>query len=123
MPSHRCGRRTRSGGTCRQWPIAGGTVCRMHGGSAPQVKQAAEARIKALAEGRALARLEELLESPLDSVALAAAKDLLDRAGYAARQRVDVHHHQVQQEAERIAAKLGIPVEQVYREAGIQVPN
>jgi hypothetical protein len=37
------------------------------------------------------------------------------------RDRLDVYH-QVQREAERIAAELGVPVEQVLRETGVQFP-
>lgn len=36
---------TTSSGRCRKQPIKGGAVCRTHGGSAPQVKAAAEARL------------------------------------------------------------------------------
>lgn len=38
-----------SGQQCKRWAIAGGTVCRAHGGAAGQVKQKAAARL-ALAE-------------------------------------------------------------------------
>lgn len=50
----RCTARTTSGKPCRKYPIAGGAVCRVHGGSAPQVKAAAERRI---AEAKALKAL------------------------------------------------------------------
>lgn len=47
----------RQGEQCRNWAIRGSTVCRMHGGRAPQVKQAA-ARNQASNEiRRALGRL------------------------------------------------------------------
>lgn len=36
---------TRSGERCRQQAIKGGTVCVMHGGRAPQVRNAAQARL------------------------------------------------------------------------------
>ena len=38
----RCGKKTRSGGFCEKWPIKGGKVCPTHGGSAKQVKDAAQ---------------------------------------------------------------------------------
>lgn len=37
-----------NGEPCTRWAIKGGTVCPAHGGSAPQVKQAAKARAAAL---------------------------------------------------------------------------
>lgn len=48
-----CTARTRNGERCRTHAIQGGTVCRMHGGAAPQVKakaaqRLADARDKAL---------------------------------------------------------------------------
>ena len=54
----------------------------MHGGSAPQVREAARRRLLALVDP-ALATLARSLklDGPAASVALAAAKDVLDRAG------------------------------------------
>ncbi|WP_405216001.1 HGGxSTG domain-containing protein [Agrococcus sp. Ld7] len=40
----RCSARRKSGGACRNYAIRGATVCRMHGGAAPQVKAAAQVR-------------------------------------------------------------------------------
>lgn len=46
MPSVRCSARSkRTGKPCTRWAILGGTVCPMHGGSAPQVKAAAAERL------------------------------------------------------------------------------
>jgi hypothetical protein len=63
----------------------------MHGGSAPQVKAAAAERIKALAPS-ALDVLEQLLKSDTENIQLAAARDLLDRAGYGAKQKIEAEH-------------------------------
>ena len=70
-------------------PIRGGGVCRVHGGSAPQVKQAAAERIRELVDPAIdqLARLLEAADS--DAVKLSAIKDVLDRAGYSAKQRIE----------------------------------
>lgn len=51
----KCSAHTSSGRPCRNWAIQGATVCRMHGGSAPQVRRKAAER---LALGRARAELE-----------------------------------------------------------------
>ncbi|WP_334665777.1 HGGxSTG domain-containing protein [Streptomyces cyaneofuscatus] len=40
----RCTARTRSGGRCRGMAVTGATVCRMHGGAAPQVRAAGQRR-------------------------------------------------------------------------------
>jgi hypothetical protein len=40
----RCGARTRAGAQCRGMAVTGTTVCRMHGGAAPQVLAAVERR-------------------------------------------------------------------------------
>lgn len=44
----RCSAHTSSGRPCKQRPIRGGTVCATHGGSAPQVRRKAEARLAQL---------------------------------------------------------------------------
>lgn len=44
---------SRTGQPCRAWAIMGATVCRWHGGAAPQVRAAAAARVT-LAEAMAL---------------------------------------------------------------------
>lgn len=65
-------------------------MCRYHGGAAPQVKAKAEERIRALVDP-ALDRIARLIAAAdTDSVGLAAAKDILDRAGYGAKQRIDL---------------------------------
>jgi hypothetical protein len=47
----RCSAHNRSGEQCRKWAIKGGSVCGTHGGSTPQVKDAAVRRVQ---EARAL---------------------------------------------------------------------
>lgn len=44
----------RTGDRCKNWPIRGGRVCRIHGGGAPQVRRAATQR-------REVARIEQEL--------------------------------------------------------------
>jgi hypothetical protein len=44
---HRCRARRTDGQPCGCWSIRGGYVCRVHGGSAPQVRAKADARLEA----------------------------------------------------------------------------
>lgn len=75
---------------CKRRPIPGGTVCVKHGGGAPQVQLAAEARLKALIHP-AIARLAQLVDQrEFPSVAIAAVKDVLDRNGALGRARETV---------------------------------
>ena len=46
-PRERCHARTRTGRQCKAGAIEGGSVCRVHGGSAPQVQLAARRRVLA----------------------------------------------------------------------------
>lgn len=77
-----CSARRKDGTPCTAHPIRGATVCRMHGGSAPQVKEAAAKRLR---EGvmPMLATLYRLAndDSLPPAVQLAAVRDWLDRSG------------------------------------------
>lgn len=61
-----CGRKTRSGAPCKSHPVQGADVCRMHGGSAPQVRKAAAERLLVAAAERAAGRLV-LRTGPVDN--------------------------------------------------------
>jgi hypothetical protein len=68
-----------SGKRCKRTPIPGGTVCKIHGGGAPQVQQAAMARLLAL-QHPAIDKLTQLIaQSEFPTVAYAAVRDVLDR--------------------------------------------
>ena len=71
----------KTGLRCKQWAILGGTVCRYHGGNAPQVRRKAEERLKALVDP-AIVALERMLdpEAPEASQRFAV-KEVLDRDG------------------------------------------
>jgi len=69
----------RTGHRCKGPAIQGGTVCRMHGGGAPQVKQAALERLMAL-QHPAIDRMAKLIEqAEFPTVAYQASRDILDR--------------------------------------------
>lgn len=76
-----CGRKTRAGTPCQKSPIKGATVCRLHGGAAPQVKRAAKLRLLELVDP-AIATLARIMAtSPNEALRLKAADSILDRGG------------------------------------------
>lgn len=78
---HRCkARSSQTGEPCKRWANHGAVVCPSHGARAPQVKARAEDRIRDMVDP-ALNRLLALLNHSQGSVAYAAVKDILDRAG------------------------------------------
>ncbi len=89
--AHRCTAKSKqSGERCKQPAIHGGTVCRFHGGAAPQVQQAAKERLAALVDP-AIGRLAELIaQKEFPSTAYAAVKDVLDRNGFKPEEKVAV---------------------------------
>lgn len=79
MDRPKCTATNRQGKRCGKPPIAGGTVCRMHGGAAPQVKLKAMERLMAL-QHPAIDRLTKLIDQEaFPTVAYAASRDVLDR--------------------------------------------
>lgn len=69
---------------CGRTAIPGGTVCRYHGGAAPQVMKSARERLGLLTDP-AITRMEELIkQTEYPSTALAASRDILDRNGFGA---------------------------------------
>lgn len=80
-PTHkpkRCRAHSRSGEQCKNPPVTGAVVCRMHGGSSPQVKQKAQVRAaKEAAEAEARRMVQRAgvdvdpIDHLLDSLALA----------------------------------------------------
>ena|SRR5215467_14418188 len=77
-----------TGVQCKKLAIPGGTVCRYHGGAAPQVREAAARYLLSLAYPAAV-RIGELIQHKNGMIALAASKDVLDRVGYKAVERVE----------------------------------
>lgn len=87
----RCTARRKNGKPCTNWAIRGASVCRMHGGGAPQVKRAAQVRLLMASD----TLMAELLLIALDKrqptpVRLAAIRDALDRAGLSGKTEVEV---------------------------------
>jgi hypothetical protein len=83
-----CAARRTNGEPCRAWAIHGGRVCVVHGGKAPQVRLSAEQRIRDLVDP-SLDRIKKAIDDDDNpQLALAAARDILDRAGYKATEKV-----------------------------------
>lgn len=103
-PSRLCtAHSSRTGLPCKRAPIAGATVCRTHGGAAPQVRQKALERLTAY-QDRAIDRLFTLVEQKdFPSTAMSAVKDVLDRTMGRAVEKVEM---QVSGEVGIVAARL-----------------
>ena len=87
---------TRTKELCNRWAMKGQTVCMMHGGKAPQALAKAQAaieqadlRIRGLAIP-AVDAIERLLLADSEAVILRAAKDILDRGGLKAKDRIEI---------------------------------
>lgn len=88
----RCTATNRKGARCGKAPIPGGTVCRLHGGAAPQVKLKAAQRLEAY-QDKAIDRLFELIEqTSFPSTALTAVRDVLDRTLGKPIEKVQTEH-------------------------------
>jgi len=76
-----CSATTRSGKPCRGAAINGGTVCRMHGGAAPQVRRKAAMRLLDLIDPAITTLAQEMENAQFSSDRQRAANSILDRAG------------------------------------------
>lgn len=105
-PRRQCRATAKSTGErCKRRPIIGGTVCRMHGGAAPQVQRSARQRLLAAVEP-AIGVLVDIVEGEVtvvhdmdgkphrvgssDTDRIKAAIEILNRTGYPARTEVDL---------------------------------
>lgn len=66
---------------CKQSAIAGGTVCRFHGGGAPSVKRKAALRLAQLVDPAIATLGREMVKADKSSDRQRAANSILDRAG------------------------------------------
>ena len=82
---------SQTGSQCKRHAIKGGVVCATHGGRAPQVKRKAASRVAELVDP-AIDIPEKTIKGDniLAAVALAAAKDILDRAGLKAIDKLEI---------------------------------
>jgi hypothetical protein len=81
----------RTGEQCKNPARKGAAVCRSHGGNAPQVQAKARERLAVLVDP-AIKKLGEFIrDGGLSPQALAAVRDVLDRAGLQAPKVLELH--------------------------------
>lgn len=87
MPCRATSKQT--GRPCGRKAIPGGTVCRYHGGAAPQVIAKARERLAELVTPAIAALGKQLKNEKFPAVALGAAKDILDRNDITGKTKVE----------------------------------
>jgi len=83
-----CAAHRTNGDPCRLHAVTGARVCQVHGGRAPQVKAKAEDRIRDLVDPSLNRIARTIGDDANPALALAAARDILDRAGYKATEKI-----------------------------------
>ena len=89
-PGRRCSAHSKTGERCKNKAVPGANVCRFHGGAAPQVKRRAALRLLELVEPAVATLAREMAGADKSSDRQRAANSILDRAGIARSQQVDV---------------------------------
>jgi hypothetical protein len=86
-----CTAHKRNGDRCSNPPVRGATVCRMHGGSAPQVRAKANQRLIDMVMP-AMRELRKIIDDPAaaDTDKLKAINMVLNRTGYNERREIDL---------------------------------
>lgn len=86
----RCTATNRQGNRCEQPPVHGATVCRFHGGNAPQVRRKAALRLMELVDPAITTLAREMVNQHASAgERIRAAENVLDRAGYPRKVEVD----------------------------------
>ena len=104
----KCTAHTRAGNECKAQAIKGATVCRVHGGMAPQVRNAARARLLEALDPAAGELVRIALNAKNEQVRVSAIKELFERAGFGEPKTSRHHHHRRLLDAEiaRLTAEL-----------------
>lgn len=88
----RCSAKRRNGEGCGAWAVKGATVCRMHGGSSPQARQAAARRVQEEKAAKAAQRLAQPIETDPSQALLDLVSSAAGEVAYW-RARVDEIQH------------------------------
>lgn len=120
LPAVRCTARRRNGQPCKSMAARGANVCRVHGGSAPQVKRAAQRRLQQAADVLTERLLGFALDGDVpDAIALAAVRDALDRAGLKPGVEIEVTAKPYEEILDNLGALEGGSRAEWRREHGI----
>jgi hypothetical protein len=85
-----CTAHRQDGQPCRAAAIRGARVCKVHGGMAGHVREAARLRLERLVEPSIGTLREIMLRGESHTVRLKAAESILDRAGIVAEQKIEL---------------------------------
>lgn len=85
----KCSAHKKDGTPCKNPPMNGTNVCRVHGGSAPQTRRKAAERIAAAADPAAKVMVD-LLKSAKEEMRAKAAADLMDRNALGTKQEISI---------------------------------
>ena len=86
----KCSAHKTNGAECNAQAIKGGNVCRVHGGMAPQVRNAARARLLEALDPAAGELVRIALNGKQENVRVQAIKELFERAGFGEPKRLDI---------------------------------
>ena len=99
------------GQPCKTQPIRGGTVCRVHGGSARQVREAAHRRLLEAVDPAITELLAIMARAQRSSDRLRAIREVLDRSGITAERVQVITLEALDVAIARLGAELGMTVE------------
>lgn len=85
-----CTAHRQDGHPCKAQSIRGGTVCRVHGGAAPQVRQAANLRLLQALDPAAGELVRIALNGKTERDRITAIKELFERAGFGEPKRLEI---------------------------------
>lgn len=85
-----CSAHKTNGQPCKAKAIKGGTVCRVHGGSAPQVRAKAKQRLLEALDPAAAELVRIAVKGKNERDRIAAIRELFARAGFGEADRLDV---------------------------------
>src|SRR5690242_18758926 len=89
-PMNQCTARRSDGQPCKAQAIRGGSVCRVHGGSAPQVRRKAAERLATLIDPAIGVLATSMRQRKDRRLALSAAVDVLNRNNLTGKQQIEV---------------------------------